>query len=548
MGLFVRWIPAAVLAAACVSLAVAQETTEPRESDLVEEVSVRLQQVTIFATDEEGRPVTDLEPEELRVRDAGKKVAVAFLDSRDPVGASGLTARLFVDAPGGPTQPVSTFRGEPRFFVVLLDLIHETLMSQDEAKSRLRRFVSDRLEGDELVSVLSFTGSLNLETHFSNDPEHLAAGVEAAYARKRIPAVENAARVRRLLRRLELCLNEDPDGIPACVGGVSGSYRQEAEQAEQAYLGVLRAAVEFSAGLSGRKALVVLGQGASLSSELELEAAVSAVLGTQYRGIRDGAGYDFERVINLAHERGVVLHFISAPPSGSGRIGANLTSIPAVGADPVELAHQGAAEAMSHLAQETGGVHVTTESLDEGLDDVVSLERSGYVLGYYVDRKKKDRHLRRIKIKCLRPGVRIVWPRRYRVDQPSETTIDVRLHVARPTSEAGDGNYRIPFQIEAEPAQIGYEMKGDSATANFVVETSVFDESGRMVTRAFNLINHAYDKEAWKSGEVDPLRIDGWVELPPGRYEIRSAIRNFQNEAEGTVTRQFRLGLEPTGT
>jgi VWFA-related protein len=550
-----RLLSSSLLIAAVLQFAPAHECAEPKEereeprpSGLVEKVDVRLQQMTIFATDEEGRPVLDLKPEELRVKDGGSKVEVAFLDASQSLGVSGLEARMFVDAPGGPTEPVVTFGPEPRFMVVLLDLIHENQMTLETAQEQLAGFVAGRFDMDELVSILSYTGTLNLESPFTNDPDALALGVENAYRRQRVPAIDPAVRIRRLLQRLELCLYDDPDGIIACVNGVSGSYRQEAKLAEQAYLSVLLAAVEFASGLSGRKALVVLGQGASLSAELELEAAVSAVLGTAYTGIREGASFGFDQVISKAHRQGVVMHFVSQPPSSQTRVGANLTSRPEVGADPMELAHRGAAEAMSHLAQETGGVHVTNDDVGDGLQSVVALERSGYLLGYYVDRKKKDKGMHRVRIKCAREGVRITWPRRYGVEPPSEGTIDVRLNMAPPITEPGDGTFRIPFQIEAQPEDLGYKVKGDSATANFVVETAVFDESGRTITRTFNLINHSYDKAAWNAGEVEPLRIDGWVELPPGRYEIRSAIRNYENDTEGAVSRPFRLALEPEGT
>jgi VWFA-related protein len=543
-----------LLIAALLSFAPAHECAEPkpeeepRPSGLVEKVDVRLQQVTIFATDENGWPVPDLKPADLRVKDGGSKVDVAFLDALETVGTSGLNARMFVDAPGGPAQPVSTFGAEPRFLVVLLDLIHENHLTREAAQEQVAEFVSERFGDDELVSILSYTGTLNLESPFTNDADVLRTGVGNAFLRQRVPAVDPAVRVRRLLQRLELCLNEDAEGIPACVNGVSGSYRQEARLAEQAYLSVLLAAVEFASGLSGRKALVVLGQGASLSADLELEAAVAAVLGTPYTGIREGASYGFDQVISKAQRQGVVMHFVSRPPSTQTRVGANLTSIPATGGDPMDIAQRGAAEAMSQLAQETGGVHVTREAVDEGLENVIDLERSGYVLGYYVDRKKNDEGMHRVKIKCARKGVRISWPRRYRVEPPSEGTIDVRLNMAPPTSGPGDGTYRVPFQIEAEPEDLGYKVKGDDATANFVVETSVLDESGRTITRTFNLINHSYDREAWNAGEVEPLRIDGWVELPPGRYEIRSAIRNYEEETEGTVSQRIRLALEPEGS
>ena len=96
-----------------------QDSSEPTPTELVEEVSVRLVQITIFATDKDGKPVTDLQRGELKLKDGGKKVEVAFLDLRTTIESTDVTARLFVDAPGGPVHPVSTFRGEPRFYVVL---------------------------------------------------------------------------------------------------------------------------------------------------------------------------------------------------------------------------------------------------------------------------------------------------------------------------------------------------------------------------------------------------------------------------------------------
>ena len=472
---------------------------------------------------------------------------MAFLDPRESKGGAKITARLFVDAPGGPTRPVSTFRGEPRFFVILMDLVHEPLLGREQTKEQIREFMGNRFEGDELVSLLSYTGSLNLETPFTNDPEMLAAAVDAAFDRSRAPSQDPLRRVHALLRRLGTCLHEDAEGVAICVEQVSGSYQGEAETAEQEYLNVLSRAVDFAAGLSGRKALVVLSQGASLSPELELNAAVATVLGSQYTGIREGDTYGFDRIVSMALDRGVVLHFVSQPPSGMTRIGAASPSEAPVGADPLELVVQSAQEAMSLLAGETGGTHVVTEKASSGLGDVVSLERSGYTLGYYLERKKKDTRLHKVKIRCLRDGVRIVAPRGYRVEQPVIGNIAVKLHVAKPEDGSENGTFRIPFQIEADPSEIGYELRGGAATANFIIETSVYDDGGRMITRTFNLVNHAYDKEAWTNG-VEPLRVNGWVELPPGGYELRALLRNLGNDNEGELTRRFTLGVEPTGS
>lgn len=425
---------------------------------------------------------------------------------------------------------------------MLLDLIHEPLLNRDQAKAQLREFFGERLDQDELVSVLSYTGRINMESPFTNDHEALSAAVDAAYGRRRVAQSDPQRRVGRLMRRLELCKFEDQEGIPTCIQQVSGSHQQEADLAEQEYLGVLLGAVEFAAGLSGRKSLVVLGQGVSLSSALELNAAVAAVFDYPYTGVRGGYDYAFDRVILTALERGVVLHFVSTPPSNSGMLGAGAVGRAAIEADPMDLAHRGASEAMTHIARETGGSHHTTDEVGEGLHGVVSLERSGYVLGYYLDRdKKRDNKLHRVKIKCTRSGVEINAPRGYRVESELNAAVNLTLRMSKPGDGPGDGTYRIPFQVEADPEEVGYEMNRGSAAASFVLETAIFDSGGRLLTRTFNIISHAYDGEQWRSGDVEPLLVNGWVEVPPGEYEIRTALRNYKNKNEGEIARRFTL-------
>jgi len=179
-----------------------------------------------------------------------------------------------------------------------------------------------------------------MESSFVNNAETLSSAVDNAFKRRRVGQGDPERRVYRLMQRLELCKFEDQDGVVTCIQQVSGSYQQEAQQAEQEYLGVLLGAVKFAAGLSGRKSLVVLGQGASLSSELELNAAVAAVFDSPYTGLAEGNDYGFDQVVLSALEHGVVLHFVSAPPAGRGSLGAGAVGRADIGVDPIELAHR----------------------------------------------------------------------------------------------------------------------------------------------------------------------------------------------------------------
>jgi VWFA-related protein len=528
---------------------VAQDETERRESGLVEEVKVRLQTLTIYATDADGYPVTDLEVDELVVKDGGETIPVAFLDPREPFGDAKVSARLFVDAPGGATRPVSTFRGEPLFYVFLIDLVHEPRLGLEEAKKALGEFVKYEFLGDELVAVLSFTGTLNLELPFTNDAEQLSAAVDRAYARDRVPADEPAQRMRRLMNRLDMCRRgEDAEGVWMCIAQVSDSYLTEGRHRALQYVRVLEGAVDFTAGLSGRKSLVVIGQGTSITPELEMNAAVSSVMLLPYTGVRDGEDYEFQQLINTAQKRNVVVHFVSRERSAPVQMGAQHEFGPGeFGFDPLMLAQQGANEAMAIISNDTGGSFVSDNNLTTGLQEIVTLERSGYVLGYHVEDAAKNKpnktELRRVKVECLRDGVRIIAPRRYPAGPPPLQEINPKLTVLQPKEGEEEGMWLIPFQIQLDPKEIGYEVKKGVAKADFFLETSVLQADGRVVVRVYNFLNHEYDKKTWKSGKVEPFAIDAWVELPTGDYEVKVAVTNYEADRHGDATRRFKLAF-----
>jgi VWFA-related protein len=530
------------------AMTVAQDDVEPHESGLVEEVKVRLQTLTIYATDADGYPVTDLEADELVIKDGGETIPVAFLDPREPFGDAKVSARLFVDAPGGATSPVTTSRGEPLFYVFLLDLVNQPRLESDQAKKQLREFVEYEFLGDELVALLSFTGTLNLELPFTNDPEQLTEAVDAAYARERVPADDPVLRVRRLMTQVDMCRRgEDAEGVWMCVAQISESYLAEGRHRALQYIRVIEGAVDFTAGLSGRKSLVMLGQGMSITPELELNAAVSSVMLLPYTGVRDGEDYEFQELINTALERNVVVHFISRDYTGPVQMGAQFEfGAGEFAFDPMQIAQQGAHEAMAMISNDTGGSFVHGKDVTSGLQEVITLERSGYVLGYHVEsapgNDEKSR-LRRVKVECLRDGVRIIAPRRYSTAPPPEQEIDVKLTMLQPEPGAEDGMWQIPFQIQADPKEIGYEVKRGTAKADFFVETSVLQADGRVVVRAYNFLNHEYDKKTWKSGTVGPLAIDAWVELPTGDYELKVTITNYKADRHGDATRSFKLAF-----
>src|SRR5206468_6599023 len=109
----------------------------------------------------------------------------------------------------------------------------------------------------------------------------------------------------------------------------------------------------------------------------------------------------------------------------------------------------------------------------------------------------------------------------------------------------GHGGSIWSFQVQVDPRGIGYLLSGEEASANFTLHIIVEDDSGRERVSAFHLINHAYPAELWRKGDVGPVLINGWVELPAGSFTLRALFRNTQSGAGGEVRQTLELPPSP---
>ncbi len=50
-------------------------------------------------------------------------------------------------------------------------------------------------------------------------------------------------------------------------------------------------------------------------------------------------------------------------------------------------------------------------------------------------------------------------------------------------------------------------------------------------------MNHSYPIDVWQAGEMEPVRIHGWMELPPGEYRLAAYLRNPRTGDQGELAR-----------
>ena len=99
------------------------------------------------------------------------------------------------------------------------------------------------------------------------------------------------------------------------------------------------------------------------------------------------------------------------------------------------------------------------------------------------------------------------------------------------TEIEGDAAALRGFAREAE--RLGYKLAGEEASADFSLLLRVLGEDGQPLAEAYHLVHHSYPRGAWQSRNIEPVQFPGWVELPPGNYQIVASVRNLAADRQG---------------
>ena len=537
-----------------------EQGKEAPEPAVEEHVEVRLVQMQILARDRKNRPITDLSPEEIKIKDRGEKLKAAFLEpiaSRPQHTGPVPDVRLYLDAPGGWGEVATASAEPPRHVAIFIDIENDPPLRRGEAMQDVIRFVRERLGPGDRVAVYSYTGEVHEEIGFTPSPDAVASAVMRAFGRPPRADVDVRHRMRQLVSRFEDCIVSDgvfvKTGSDSCLRAVAIEYADERRPVARDYVAALNALIRLMGGLRGDKIVLAVSHGVAVDPTSELIEAMRAIYGVteqlndivQYLGFSEGARTEMDELLKLAVRERVVLHFVDRATPPQGDFGASRGESYQPGAHPIQAAHYAAQADLEEIAATTGGVLVASPELFEALDTVAELNKGTYLLGYYIDEYRSAKDLAKVKVGCKRKGVQIVHRRGYYM-QAMRTDIVGSIRIGRPDrseipAEEGAPRTVLPFRIELDPETLGYEAAGAEMATNFTVHVQVQTDTGLQLADAYHFISHAYPLEVWQADEAAPVTIGGWVDLPPGSYRLLAYLRNPANGDAGEFTREIEL-------
>lgn len=535
----------------------------PVKTGLVEQVKVQLIRLPLFAADHNGNPVSDLKAEELSGKVRGEKARIAYLEPLFPSEAAEtkpLPVRLYLDLPGGSREPAVAVAGAPSYLIFFIDNNTDDPLRKDEGWDALQAALHQARQGTRF-SVLSFNGQLNLDLPFTENRGLAESALRSAWFRSSENRINLKARIRQLLTQLEGCAAGEKKGVlyanTGCLMDIGHQYSEEQRPWTESYVEGLRDLVRFAAGLEGTKSVIGIAHGMATETQAELVDAMRAVFGNTdqvtgfqlYLGWGERARQMLDETILLAMRNKVTLNFIDRTAVPSVDSGASRGRALEPGTAPTQVAFSAGQATLQDLAGATGGTFINHSDLKTGLTQVVQAERGAYEVGLYVEELVGSADLAKIRVSCSRHGVQISHRRGYYGVSPDSLDrggVRIALGKAETAPDPQSGAVRHPLEIAINPRLIGYKTEGGEAFANIAFHFLVETEDGRVVTDTFDSFRHSFPAEAWDKGKIGPVVINGWIELPPGKWRfvlhLQNTDVNWQGRAVRGLTTPFESG------
>ena len=374
----------------------------PSDDDVVK-ISTNLIQIDVSVTDKDGKPVTDLKPEELEVYENGDRQKItnfSFVSSQVPREVK----QRATDKAGVPV-PTQTLRSDQirRTIAIVVDDLSLSFESASLTRRALKKFVDEQMQPGDLVAIVRTGAGIGALQQFTSDKRMLYAAIEKVkYNAYGAGGATAFAPIGAQVDTEDTTLTLD-DGTAAGSGQTLEDFREEAFLTGT--LGALRYIVTGMSELPGRKSVILFSDGMRI---LETGADGSEASGR----VLDYLTY----LVDLANRNSVVFYAVDA----RGLQAAGFTALDSPSdttGESLANAQSGRSqllrdtqEGLSYLSEETGGFAVLNNNdLSGGVRRVLD-DQSYYLVGYEPDADTFDaakRKFNKVEIKVLRKGVTV---------------------------------------------------------------------------------------------------------------------------------------------
>jgi VWFA-related protein len=528
-----------------------QETQKPESEDVVR-ITTNLVQVDAVVTDKDGKVVTDLKPEEIKILEDGRQQKITNF-SYNVIETPAAPARgekpATVDK-NAPPAPPTRLKPEDirRTIAIVVDDLGLSFESTHFVRRALKKFVDEQMQAGDLVAIIRTSGGMGALQQFTSDKRQLYAAIERlkwnALGRGGVSAFAPL---------------EPP--TPGETGPEIDAANEELNQFREdvfatGTLGAVNYVVRGLRDLPGRKSILLISDGFKITNRDDP---------TRYERTR-------QRLLRLIDEAGrasVVIYTMNA--TGLQTLGLNAADNPGSGDVEQMLSDRRIAafetqEGLDYLARQTGGIAIKNNNdLSNGIRRVLEDQRGYYLIGYRPDNSTFDprtgrRTFHKLSLKITRPGKFNVRMRNgfYGVTDearraPGQRTVAQQLLGALMSPFGSTGVHLQLTSLFGNDAKAGSIMRSmlhiDARDLTFTTEANgmhkcifdvlamTFGENGVPVDqngRTYSLqLPEALYKRALRDGLVYYVTV---AIKKPGAYQLRISFRDTSTERIGSVS------------
>ena len=583
MPLIARAAAAVLLAASAAAGAAAQQQAEaPRpttsDSGVTEKVDVVLVEFKLLVTDKDGRPVTDLRADEVKVTEGGRAQQLAFVESwlstrSDAALAASTSVPGTMYSPTGErVQPQGQADVPPpkpvRRVVFIFDARNSRIRIRDEWRKAAKEWVATKMAPDDLVSVVVLRNHADWVLAGSSTPVRVQHALDTMDLFTDTPNRSRREDMSDLLNDLQASCVDVSGGRgkgssastsmqslsdeAACAHGIARPYvEQWGNESDESILALRQLTGQLSA-LPGRKAVILFSEGiVPAPSETAINAMLS-IWGAQivnFRQLgsslkRDAYG-ELSELHRVARAADVVYFTLDSRPNserGYSNEIENQTSQARgeLGENPWGEMYEATRSTLSALAYATGGrPFYGDQDLMRGLDVATSGFYGVYNVGYY---RSDPLNPGGLKVKISRKGVQYDVPKdvAFRKHEARRTALE--LAVGRPAPAAGSEQQQVPVAVMALYDLLPLRSSGGARGCQLGVFVQAQRRDGSVAAESFETAIVAVEK-----ANVDELKGRYYdhrtaLELTSGQYRLRARISDEMNAILGDTYIDLTVG------
>ena len=373
----------------------------PASNEDVVRITTNLVQVDAIVTDKDGKPVTDLKPEEIQIFEDGKRQKITHLSFFTGPRETTPPPKIVGTDKSAPAPSTTRLKREDvrRTIAIVVDDIGLSFESTYYVRRALKKFVDEQMQPGDLVALIRTAAGIGALQSFTSDPRQLSAAIEHIKWR---PSFSGGVRAFTAIERDPMAEAATDADLTAPPADESAQFR--ADVFAVGTLGVLRYVIDGLHELPGRKSILLISDGLQITEG-----------GTMLDSLR--------RLVDRASRASVAIYTMNA----SGLQTLHLTSaddangMPPSFFDnpPIAFEQQMASrrqtyfnkqQGLDYLAQETGGLAMRNNNdLSGGIRRILQDQQSYYLIGYRPDESTFDpktgrRTFHKLTLKVLRSG------------------------------------------------------------------------------------------------------------------------------------------------